>query len=214
MEKLIETSGKIPDSILIDKVLSGDKKYFELIIRRYNQRLFRIGLSILNNDVETEDAMQSTYIKAFENLSKFENRSSFGTWLTRIMLNECLAQKIKRQKLRNEMGKQIENFTTMSTPANILMNKELSSALENAIGQLPEKYRLVFILREIEQMSIKETCEALDIEEANVKVRLNRAKTMLKEHLNEYMKDHVYVFHLSRCDRMVHNVFATLQISQ
>ncbi len=102
----------------------------------------------------------------------------------------------------------------MSTPANILVNKELNGALENAIGQLPEKYRLVFILREIEQMSIKETCEALDIEEANVKVRLNRAKTMLKEHLNEYMKDHVYAFHLSRCDRMVHNVFASLKISQ
>jgi RNA polymerase sigma-70 factor (ECF subfamily) len=213
MEQIIEQSGGIPDIVLVKKILCGEKKLFELIIRRYNQRLFRIGLSILNHEEEAEDAMQTTYIKAYEHLEKFENRSSFGTWLTRIMINECLAQKMKKQRLNSEMQKLAENNMIMTTPVQVLMNKELSHALENAISQLPEKYRLVFILREIEGMSVHETGEALEIEEANVKVRLNRAKTMLQGNLNEYMKDHVYAFHLSRCDRMVKNVLTTLRIN-
>jgi RNA polymerase sigma-70 factor (ECF subfamily) len=86
------------------------------------------------------------------------------------------------------------------------VTKELGAVLENAVAQLPEKYRLVFILREIEEMSVRETSEALSIEEPNVKVRLNRAKTMLRSSLNGYMKDHVYPFHLSRCDRIVGRV--------
>ena len=88
----------------------------------------------------------------------------------------------------------------MTTPAYVLMNKELNGVLENAISKLPEKYRLVFILREVEELSIKETAEVLCLEEPNIKVRLNRAKTMLRESLQGYMKDNVYSFHLTRCN--------------
>lgn len=100
----------------------------------------------------------------------------------------------------------------MKTPANVLVEKELNRLLEQAIGRLPEKYRLVFVMREIEDMSVRDTSEALDIEEPNVKVRLNRAKTMLREDLNGYIKDNVYNFHLTRCDRIVNNVMTHLGI--
>ncbi|HXS36591.1 MAG TPA: RNA polymerase sigma factor [Flavipsychrobacter sp.] len=213
MDQKIEQPVELPDTVLISRILAGEKRLFEAIIRRYNQRLFRIGMSILNDDMETEDAMQTAYIKAYEHLAEFENRSSLGTWLIRIMLNICLALKKKNQRFINEPELHLVNNSIMTTPAHILANKELNSVLENAIAQLPEKYRLVFVLREIEELSVKETTEALGIEESNVKVRLNRAKTMLKDHLNEYMKDNVYSFHLSRCDRIVDKVLGSLKIS-
>jgi len=208
MEKIILQSTHVPDEVLIQRILAGEKDAFEQIIRRYNQRLFRTGMAILNNDAETEDAMQSAYINAYEHLGRFENRAAFSTWLTRIMVNECLKLK-KKQKNNHSIP---ENHTTMITPAHVLVNKELNGLLENAISQLPEKYRLVFMLREIEEMSVRETAETLTIEETNVKVRLNRAKTMLRESLKSYMKGNVYHFHLMRCDRMVVNVLAALNL--
>jgi len=200
------------DTELITRILNGEKALFEWVIRRYNQRLFRVGMSVLRNDMEAEDAMQVTYIKAYEHLASFENRSSLGTWLTRIMLNECLT--VKKQKKRFTMEKEPspDHAASEATPSSILMNKELSSVLENAVAQLPEKYRTVFVLREIEKMSVKQTGEVLELEDSNIKVRLNRAKTMLREHLGQYMKEQVYAFHLTRCDRMVQNVLGRLNI--
>jgi RNA polymerase sigma factor (sigma-70 family) len=212
MDQIIPQTERIPEEVLIKRIASGENGLFEHIMRSYNQRLYRIGMSILNNDMEAEDAMQNAYINAYEHLDKFEGRSSFGTWLIRIMLNECLAQK-KRKLKKMEFEKQPGKYINMTTPAKIMANKELNGILENAVGQLPEKYRLVFVLREIEDMSVKETSQALSIAEPNVKVRLNRAKTMLKESLAGYMKENVYSFHLSRCDRVVANVLAHFQIS-
>ena len=205
-------SSQIPDTELVKRVLGGEKGLFEIIIRRYNQRLYRMGMSILNDEMEVEDAMQTAYIHAYEHLAHFEHRAAFVTWLTRIMLNQCYEQKRKSLLSKNNTA-QPANFINMKTPANVLVNKELSSVLEQAIAQLPEKYRLVFVLREIEDMSVKETSTVLNIEESNVKVRLNRAKTMLRENLNGYMKDHVYTFHLSKCDRIVSHVLNYLGIA-
>ena len=111
-----------------------------------------------------------------------------------------------------KIEKYLENKSSMKTPAHILMNKELNDVLENAIAHLPEKYRIIFIMREVEELSVKETGEALSLEESNVKVRLNRAKNMLRQDLNGYLKEHVYSFHLSRCDVIVNNVFNRLSI--
>lgn len=210
MEQQIE---QITDDALVNKILAGEKRLFELFIRRYNQRLFRVGMSILDNSAEAEEAMQSTYVKAYEHMAAFAGRSSFGTWLIRIMINESLAQKKKGQRFSSKTEREVENNFTMITAANILINKELNGILENAVSQLPEKYRLVFVLREIEEMSIKETAEVLDIEDSNVKVRLNRAKSMLRQQLNSYMKDQVYSFHLSRCNNMVRIVLRSLEIA-
>jgi len=208
----VQTDG-LNDTVLIQKILNGEQNLYEKIIRRYNQRLYRVGMSILKNAAEVEDAMQVCYIKAFEHLTSFEQRSSFGTWLTRIMLNECLAQKNKKNR-RKEMSENEDlHFMDSTTPVNLLMNKELSAVLETAIAGLPEKYRMVFILREIENMSVKQTSEVLSLRETNIKVRLNRAKTMLRENLDTYMKENIYSFHLSRCNLMVDKVFMALQIN-
>ncbi|SHM46658.1 RNA polymerase sigma-70 factor, ECF subfamily [Chitinophaga jiangningensis] len=199
----------IPDAVIIEKIENGEKQRFELLIRKYNQRLYRLGMSILADPADTEDAMQTAYIHAYEGLAQLETPSFFGTWLTRIMLNQCLAQKRKG----NYHLPITNNNINMTTPANELLNKELSQILENAIAQLPEKYRLVFVLREIEAMSVRETSDTLSIQEVNVKVRLNRAKAMLRQNLHGYMKDSVYSFHLSKCDRIVHYVMHHLGIA-
>ena len=203
----------IPDQELTARILAGEKQLFEQLMRRYNQRLYRIGMSILGSDAEVQDAMQTAYISAFEHLPGFEGRSSLGTWLTRIMLNQCLGQKRKAGQLAPGILPD-DKFVNMNTPAKMLINKELSDVLEEAIAQLPEKYRLVFVLREIEEVSVRDTADALSIEETNVKVRLNRAKTMLRQHLSGYMKDHVYGFHLSKCDAVVNYVLQHLGIDR
>lgn len=203
---------QLPDKTLVASILAGDTRVFELIIRRHNQRLYRTGMSILNNEADVEDAMQTSYINAYLNLDKFESRSSFATWLTRIMVNQCLQQR-RKNKLVKATSEQPSNATNMRTPASVLGNKELNAILESTISQLPEKYRLVFILREVEELSIKETSEVLDIEASNVKIRLSRAKSMLKENLKGYMKEHIYSFHLTRCDRIVANVLGALKIT-
>ncbi|HEY2350177.1 MAG TPA: sigma-70 family RNA polymerase sigma factor [Puia sp.] len=197
---------------LIEDILDGEAGLYEYFIRKYNQRLFRTGMSILNNDNEVEDAMQTSYIKAYEHLRDFKNRSSFGTWVTRIMINECLLQKKNKQRLKIVGGNHPEKISHMDTPAKSLINKELAAVLENAIAGLPEKYRLVFLLREVEDLSVKETADVLALEESNIKVRLNRAKTMLRENLSGYVKENIYSFHFTRCDRIVSRVFNALQI--
>ena len=126
-------------------------------------------------------------------------------------MNECLAQKNKKARFKlTNIEYHPENMGSMKTPSNILMNKEMGIALETAIAQLPEKYRLVFMLREIEELPVKETGDILGIEEANVKVRLNRAKAMLRQNLDKGIKEHVHAFHLTRCDRLVNFVLNSI----
>ena len=209
---------QLSDEEIISRVLAGESRLYELIMRRYNAMLYRVGMSIVNNDVEVEDIMQVTYIKAYESLRTFENRSSFSTWLTRILINESLhhLKKSKRNmriELNNETHGQGMANNGAASPVNALLNKELGKILEQALIQIPEKYRIVFVLREMENRSIAETVDTLNITEANVKVRLNRAKTMLRDTLGSYYKnDSIYHFHLSRCDRIVKNVLHKLGI--
>jgi RNA polymerase sigma-70 factor (ECF subfamily) len=209
----------VSDYEIINRILQGEKELYAIIVRRYNQRLYRVAMSIVYDDSETEDIMQVAYIKAYENLSKFEFKSSFSTWLTRILINESLLRVKKRGKSINFnddlMEKEINNRKgTEQTPASKLLNTELGAILQESIGRLPEKYRTVFILREIEEMNVAETTLCLDISEANVKVRLNRAKAMLKESLSGYYKkDDIFHFHLLRCDRIVEAVMLAIRFT-
>lgn len=204
----------ISDQEVISRVLKGEKNLFALIVRRYNARLYRVGMSIIDDDAEVEDVMQVAYIKAYENLPRFAFRSSFSTWLTRILINESLLRR-KKRKLSVHLNEAImmhNNFPSNNpgdgqTPASKTINAELRNILEEAIRKLPEIYRTVFIMREIENMNVVETKECLDISEANVKVRLNRAKSLLRDSLGAYYKkEDILHFHLSRCDSMVENV--------
>lgn len=210
----------IADTELIGRILGGEKNLYGIIVRRYNQRLYKVGMSIIKDDAEVEDVMQVTYIKAYENLGKFAFKSAFSTWLTRILINESLLRLKKRKKsihiseetMDNEVN-QRSNIETQ-TPFMKILNVELKTILEKAILDLPEKYRTVFIMREMENMNVAETKECLGITEANVKVRLNRAKTLLKDSLSEYYKNEdILHFHLTRCDRMVELVMKQIEKS-
>jgi RNA polymerase sigma-70 factor (ECF subfamily) len=201
----------LTDDEIITRVLSGEKNLYALLIRRYNQRLYRVAMSIVNDDVDAEEMMQATYIKAWENLGKFQYKSAFSTWMTRILINECLLRLKQRKRETfipfNTPGAEINNVEAMSkqqTPRMKSENTELKKILEKTISELPEKYRTVFVMREIENMNVDETKDCLGISESNVKVRLNRAKSMLKDLLSAYYKkEELLEFHLSRCDRMV-----------
>ena len=211
----IPTSEILNDDEIIARILHGEKDLYSIIVRRYNQRLYRVGISMLNDDAEVEDAMQVAYINAYENLGKFAFRSSFPTWLTRIFINECLLRLRKRKKSISMNDENMENALSrdkeLQTPVTVTVNSELRSILNDAIRQLPETYRTVFVMREIEKMNIAETKECLNISEVNVKVRLNRAKAMLRDILSaQYSKDDILHFHLSRCDRMVDTVMRSI----
>lgn len=222
MDKMINrgtiVTETITDNEIIARMLQGEKNLYAIIVRRYNQRLYKVGISILNDDTEVEDAMQVTYINAYENLGKFAFKASFSTWLTRILINECLLRLKKRGKtiIMNDdnMENEIHNWQAGKTqsPVTKVLNSELKTILEDAIRKLPEIYRTVFVMREIENMNVAETKECLAISEVNVKVRLNRAKAMLRDLLaNFYKKEDILHFHLSRCDRMVERVMKQIE---
>lgn len=201
------------DFEVVEKIVEGDTKLYEILIRRHNPSLYKIGRTYQYNHHDTEDLMQETYIIAFYSLSKFENRSSFKTWLIRIMLNNCF-QKKQKFSFKNESPADIKqseiNTPMFQQPVNtekIIANKELGHILENALTKLPEDYRMVFVLRELNGLSIIETTQALSITESNVKVRLNRAKKMLRSEIEKmYSPDDIFEFNLVYCDAMVTTV--------
>lgn len=201
----------ISDREVIVRILQGEKELYAIIVRRYNQRLYRVAMSMLNDDSDVEDAMQVAYIHGYEGLKTFGFRAGFGTWLTRILINECLLRIRRRSRSISMNDQNMENLMIKKTAPDVsadkLLNGELKAILNGAILSLPQAYRTVFILREVENMSVAETQQCLNISEANVKVRLNRAKAMLKDLLSlRYKKEEILHFHLSRCDRMVEAV--------
>ena len=207
----------ISDEEIITRILQGEKDLYALIVRRYNQRLYRIGISIINDEREVEDIMQVAYINAYENLAKFAFKANFSTWLTRILINESLLRLRKREQsiIMNEGSMentiQLQSTQEPRTPATTAINAELRDILDHAIRDLPEIYRSVFVMREIENMNIAETKACLFISEENVKVRLNRAKAMLRASLKTYYKkEDILHFHLSRCTKMVETVMKNL----
>jgi len=200
------------DIEIINKVLNGELKLYEILIRRYNSFLYKIGRSYHYNHEDTEDLMQETYISAYCNLKKFEHRASFKTWLTRLMLNHCY-QKKHKLSYANEIitgepeTERHDDLSQFSNNKDQMINRELGSVMENALLQIPEDYRLVFTLRELNGLSVAETASALSITEINVKVRLSRAKSMLRSIIkNMYSPNEIFEFNLIYCDRLVKNV--------
>lgn len=216
MQNLIELESQFEqyaDFDIIKKINEGEIKLFEILIRRYDPFLYKIGRTYHYSHEDTEDLMQDAYINAYGSLKKFENRSSFKTWLTRIMLNICY-QKKHKMSIKNEViTSDIQNeetsylFRPSYSNEKITMNKELGQVLENAIHSIPEDYRIVFTLRELNGLNVAETSEALNISESNVKVRLSRAKGMLQKEIKKmYSSQDIFEFNLIYCDVMVNRV--------
>jgi RNA polymerase sigma-70 factor, ECF subfamily len=198
------------ESDLIDRIINGEKQLYEGIVRKYNQRLYRIARSFIKNEDEIEDVMQETYIKAYLHLKQFEGKSQFSTWLTRILINQANQSLNKEKSVRSHISNSSDElpdikFSSEPAPDQNLMNDEMKKYLEHAIDELPETLRSVFIMREIEGLSVNETSDALSISIENIKTRLHRAKANLKDSLFEKAKGEIDLFHfkMDRCDRVV-----------
>lgn len=206
------------DEEIVSRVLGGDLAAFELIMRRYNQRLFRIVRSVVAEDNEAEDILQETYVRAFEHLGQFASRASFATWLTRIALYEALARQRRRRRMHVvDLGdpKNVEMVPRMnSQEAEQKVDiKELGGILAKAVDELPDELRLVFAMRMVEGLDTNETAACLELTAANVKVRLHRARSLLRERIDERIGIGVrqlYQFGGERCDRIVRTVLARL----
>ncbi len=209
----------ISDSEIINRIRSGEIHLFEVIMRRYNQRLYRIQRSYISDEEGVKDTLQQTYINAFENLGSFRGESQFSTWLTRISINVALKylNKKKRNKklqLLHEKALKKEEFSNLEpSPEENAIQNDYKELLENIIDKLPTKYRSVYIMREIEDMNTKETADCLNITESNVKVRLYRSKQLIQEELNQKLSEaEIFDFLGKRCDMLVYRVI--MQISQ
>ncbi len=208
----------LSDLEIVSRILSGEIALYEIIMRRYNPYLFKIGRSYGFSQPDTEDLIQDSYLNAYTNLEKFENRSTLKTWLVKIMLNNCY-HKTRKFSFRKEIPSVItekENgipmFTQQLNTGKAIMNNELKHILEEALVQIPQNYRTVFTLRELNGMSTRETSEALNISEANVKVRLKRAKNMLREEIRKmYSPEEIFEFNLIYCNRIVEKVLIRIQ---
>ena len=211
------------DEEIVHLVLEGEPVLFEILMRRHNQRVYRAIRSILREDSETEDVMQEAYVRAYEHLIQFEGRAQFSTWLTRIAVHEALRRAAARGKFDplewdDHEGEEAPMATFQSkslTPEASASRGELSGLLEDAILALPQSYRPVIMLREIEEMSTAETAEVLSLTEANVKVRLHRGHELLRSELLERAgasSAQAFGFHATRCDRVVNAVFQRLNL--
>ncbi|WP_293902020.1 sigma-70 family RNA polymerase sigma factor [Sporocytophaga sp.] len=207
------------DEEIILKILAGEVALFEILIRRNNAHLYKTGRAYNYSHEDTQDLMQDTFVNAYVNLSKFESRATFKTWITKIMLNNCFRKK-QKSGFKNEIPDEIKTeYTPMfsdeqSADMNkTILTKELGLVIENALQQLPLDYRMVFSLREINGMNVAETSDILGISESNVKVRLNRAKGMLKKEIEKsYTPSEIFEFNLVYCDAMVKRVTTEIKL--
>ncbi|KXK53986.1 MAG: sigma-70 family RNA polymerase sigma factor [Chlorobi bacterium] len=205
-------SEKLTEAEIIRRIADGEKALYEIIVRRFNPYLYKVGRSYNYTHDDTLDLMQDTFIDAYKNLRQFEGRSDFKTWIIRIMMNNCY-RKREKSSFKHEVAQDInENSVPMFTNANndtdkVVQRRELGDVIENALSNIPLDYRMVFSLREINGMNVAETASLLNISEANVKVRLNRAKAMLRGEIEKtYSAVELYEFNLIYCDAVVENV--------
>ena len=206
----------LSDEEVVARVLEGDISLFEILMRRYNQRLFRVARGILADDAEAEDVMQDAYVRAFRELAGFRGEARFATWLTRIACHEALARARKRRRLvpiSPAGGEPPDPPSQASSPERELENRELQAVLRDAVEVLPDPLRAVFCLREVEGLSTEEAADALGLTVENVRVRLHRAKRSLRQTLDGRIGREVrrlYLFDGPRRDRVVEGVFARL----
>ncbi|MDL5512022.1 RNA polymerase sigma factor [Arenibacter sp. M-2] len=217
--KMMDMSSQLTmaDYMVVQKVLEGNTELFEILLRRYNELLYRTIRSYLDRPSDIDDVMQDTYIKAFQKLFQFKNESLFSTWLIRIGINEALQRKRKSKKyhmldIGNEKGiDQIADISIMN-PERKTMYAESVQIVEKAIDLLPEKYKIVYMLKEVQELGISEISDSLGLSNSNVKVRLHRARNMMKDTIMKFADaKNAFEFGNSKCDRLVDQVMAKIQ---
>lgn len=226
---LLGKAGKdLSDVELCRRIAADDRDAFQVLMRRYNQSLYRTARSILKDDAEAEDAMQEAYLHAYRAMGKFRGDAKLSTWLVRIVVNEAIGRVRKRTRSAEiiRMDGDIErdrdatevNMSEASPdqPERAALRAETRRLLEAKIDQLPNAFRAVFVLRAVEELTVEETADALGIPEATVRTRFFRAKGLLREALSREMDfalPEAFAFAGARCDRIVAGVLARLENS-
>lgn len=216
--QFVQTFGQnqatFPDAADIAALLAGDKTRFEPIMRRHNQRLFRLARGILKNHAEAEDALQEAYIKALSKLDQFKGPAGFAGWLSRIVMNESLSRRRRSPANRfSETEPDSLSEAARRQPEREAVQGDVLLMIEAAIDRLPLEFRLVFMLRAVEELSVTETAQHLEIKEATVKTRYHRARKLLRGDLSERVASTVldaFSFDGERCDRIVNGVLARI----
>ncbi len=213
-----------PDDVeLARAVARRDARAFETLMRRHNRMLYRTARAILSDDAEAEDAVQEAYIAAFRNIARFQGGSKLSTWLARIVINEAYQRLRKQKHAANvvpldayERGEEIEMAdTTTEAPEAAAMRAELRRMLERKIDELPGQFRVAYMLREVEEMTVEEAAECLDVPPETVRSRAFRARALLRESLAKEIDvatADAFGFAGRRCDRIVANVLARLSL--
>ena len=205
----------IPDAAIVARVLTGDSALFELLMRRYNRLLFRLARGIVRDDDEARDVVQAAYVRAYYHLDQFRGPDGFKAWLARIAVNEALGRVRRAPEIvaAEQHVLALPDLVEIE-PENAASSHDMLRILQSAIDRLPEEFRQVFMLRGVEQLSIAETAELLDIKQATVKTRFHRARHMLQELLQRKLDDVVRdTFPLGgqRCDAIVAVVLARIR---
>ena len=216
-------SPQTPEAELVSRAVHGDTAAFEAIMRRHNRMLFRTARSILKNDAEAEEALQDAYLRAWRALDGFRSDAKLSTWLVRIVANEALgrlrrktAQIIPLETAMNSIEPEIQASLTDDPghrPESLVMRAQVRKLLEARIDLLPEAFRIVFMLRAVEEMSVEEVSQALDIPEATVRSRFFRARSLLREGLASQIDvalHDAFAFDGARCDRIIAGVLEKL----
>ena len=210
----------ISEAEVISRILTGEKELYEILVRRNNQKLYRVLRSYTPDEVEIEDIMQNCYLKAYTHLHQFNRNSRFSTWLIRIGINEAMAAFKKKGRVLHLVHRDsassdsiLHNIPDQKrlNPQEKMVQEETKKLLETAVDQLDQKYRTVYIMKEVEGMQLKEIAETLDISLSNVKVRLHRSKDMLKETLYRLSNNtDIFKFGFERCDQITLRVMEQL----
>jgi RNA polymerase sigma-70 factor (ECF subfamily) len=208
----------LADEDVVARARAGERPLFEILMRRHNQRLYRVVRAILREEADCEDAVQATFVAAYTHLEQFHGQARFSTWLTRIALNEALArvrQRTRRAEVALDGQGEDMSAVVLDTqgPEEEAARRELGRLLERAIDELPESYRVVIMRREVQQLPIAEIAECLELSEEAVKMRVHRGKAMLRETMAARMDAaaaSAFAFLGARCDRIVAGVLARL----
>ncbi len=214
---LADVVGPLDDAELVRRIRSGETALFELVMRRYNQRLFRVLRALLRDEAEAEDVLQDAYVRAYAHLGQLEQPERLASWLTHIAVHEAKARLRRRGRFADVKEGPLRAVPSPSSdPEQEVLGKQLQRVLVSAIDDLPVGYRTVFVLRDVEGMSTAEVSESLCVSEQAVKMRLHRARAALRQVLFDRVGAAAlppFAFAGDRCDRIVAGVLARLELA-
>jgi RNA polymerase sigma-70 factor, ECF subfamily len=205
------------------RIAGGDREQFTALIRQYNRRLYRLARATLRDDAEAEDALQDAYLSAYHGIQDFRGDAAISTWLSRLVLNECLGR-IRRSNRRSKVVPLVSSNDEVGLvaeepagrPERIVARAQMRGLLEQKLDELPEAFRVVFVLRSVEELSVEETAEVLGVPAATVRTRYFRARGLLREALAQEIdlaERDLFEFGGSRCDRICARVLERLALN-